>query len=232
MRIFHISIDNLSRAEVLKRINDWLSRAGFHRIATVNPEFLLLAQKNRAFHGALLSADLRVADGVGLSLPFFLSGESLIDRFPGADLLPEILSLADERRLLVGLLLDPGGLSSYEEIKQVLHERYPNLTVEKLSPEFLTSSTKPIPYNLVFCNYGAPLQEIILTGLKASPGNIRLAMGVGGAFDFLTGKIPRAPKFLRTIGLEWAWRLWQQPRRFRRIWNAVVVFPIKVLNQR
>ncbi|MFZ1626851.1 MAG: WecB/TagA/CpsF family glycosyltransferase, partial [Candidatus Moraniibacteriota bacterium] len=169
---------------------------------------------------------------VGLHFPFFLAGESLIDRFPGADLLLEILALCNDKRLSVGLLLDPGGLSSDEDIKKALHECYPNLRVEKLSPEYLSSSTKPIPYAIVFCNYGAPLQEIVLAGLKASPGNIRLAIGVGGAFDFLTGKIPRAPKFIRSVGIEWAWRLWQQPRRFRRIWNAVAVFPVKVLSQK
>ena len=231
MNIFGISIDNHSRADVLRQISAWLESNTFHRIATVNPEFLLIAEKNRAFKGALVSADLCVADGVGLHLPFFLAGESLVERIPGADLVIDILCVADERRLSVGLMLDPGGLSSYEEIKKTLHERYPNIEIQKFSPELLTSSD-PIPYQLVFCNYGAPLQEIILAGLRQSPGSIRLAMGVGGAFDFLTGRIPRAPKFLRSVGLEWAWRLWQQPKRFRRIWNAVVVFPVKVLCQR
>lgn len=231
MQIFDIGIDNLSRAALLERIDDWLAQDGFHRITTINPEFLLLAEKNRAFRGALLSADLRVADGFGLHLPFLLAGETLVERIPGADLLPEILARANEKQLSVGLLLDPGGLSSYEDIKKTLHECYPNITVEKFSPELLTG-TSPIPYQIVFCNYGAPLQEIVLAGLKASPGNIRLAIGVGGAFDFLTGQIPRAPKLFRSLGLEWAWRLWQQPRRFRRIWNAVVIFPTKVLCQK
>lgn len=231
MQIFGIGIDNLSRAEVTDRVALWLSGGGFHRIATVNPEFLLLSTKNRAFRGALESADLRVADGVGLHLPFLLAGEGLTERIPGADLLIDILHLADERRLSVGLMLDPGGLSPYEDIKKALHERYPNIEIQKFSPEFLTSSD-PIPYQIVFCNYGAPLQEIILAGLREKPGIIRLAMGVGGAFDFLTGRVPRAPKFLRALGLEWAWRLWQQPKRWRRIWNAVVVFPVKVLCQK
>ncbi len=231
MKIFGISIDNYSRADILDRVSEWLASTSYHRIATVNPEFLLLATKNRAFHGALVSADLRVADGVGLHLPFFLDGDTLIERVTGADLLPEILHLADERRLSVGLLLDPGGLSSYDAIEKALHERYPNLTVGKFSPEYLTAS-KPIPYHLVFCNYGAPLQEIVLAGLREKSGNIRLAMGVGGAFDFLTSRIPRAPKFLRSVGLEWLWRLLQQPKRWHRIWNAVVVFPVKVLSQK
>lgn len=231
MNIFHISIDNLSRADVLKQVNAWLSQSGFHRIATVNPEFLLLSEKNKAFRGALLSADLRVADGFGLHLPFFLAGETLIERIPGADLLPEILARCNEKRLSVGLMLDPGGLSKYEEIRAVLLQTYPDITVEKFAPEYLLG-TIPAPYHVVFCNYGAPLQEIVLAGLKGAPGSIRLAMGVGGAFDFLTNKVPRAPKAFRTIGIEWLWRLWQQPKRWRRIWNAVVVFPVKVLCQK
>lgn len=231
MSIFGVSINNLSRAEVLKRIESWLGQSGFHRIATVNPEFLLLSEKNRAFRGSLLSADLRVADGFGLHLPFFLAGEMLIERIPGADLLPEIIALAEEHRLTVGLMLDPGGLSSYELIKKSLLEQYPDLSVAKFAPEYLLGKL-PAPYHIVFCNYGAPLQEIVLAGLKSAPGDIRFAMGVGGAFDFLTGKVPRAPKFLRSIGLEWAWRLSQQPKRWRRIWNAVVIFPWKVLSQK
>lgn len=231
MKIFHIGIDNLSRADILKRIDDWLSHSSFHRIATVNPEFLLLSEKNKAFLGALLSSDLRVADGFGIHLPFFLAGETLIERIPGADLLPEILDKANEKRLTVGLMLDPGGLSKYEEIQAVLATSYPNLKVEKFAPECLLGKIQA-PYHVVFCNYGAPLQEIVLAGLKSSPGSIRLAMGVGGAFDFLTGKVLRAPKSFRTIGLEWLWRLWQQPKRWKRIWNAVVVFPMKVLCQK
>lgn len=231
MQIFGIRIDNLSRSEVIDRLRFWLDGSDFHRIATVGPEFLLLAMKNRAFRGALVSADLRTADGVGLHFPFFLAGETLVERIAGADLLPEIFRLAEAKHLTVGLMLDPGGLSDYEMIKKTLLETYSNLSVAKFSPEYLTGSL-PIPYHVVLCNYGAPLQEIMLAGLKGKPGNVRLAMGVGGAFDFLTGSVPRAPKLFRVIGLEWLWRLWQQPRRWRRIWNAVIVFPVNVLCQR
>lgn len=231
MQIFGITIDNLSRSEVINRLSLWLNSSSFHRIATVGPEFLLLATKNRAFRGALESADLRTADGVGLRLPFLLAGETLVARVTGADLLPEIFRLAEAKHLTVGLMLDPGGLSGYETIKKALLEAYPDMSVAKFSPEYLTGSL-PIPYHVVLCNYGAPLQEIMLAGLKGKPGNVRLAMGVGGAFDFLTGKVPRAPKILRSIGLEWLWRLWQQPKRFRRIWNAVFIFPVRVMSQK
>lgn len=231
MNIFGITIDNLARIDVLKQIDGWLAGDSFHRIATVGPEFLLLATKNRVFRGALESADLRVADGAGLNLPFFLAGESLLERITGADLLPEILARANERYLSVGLLLAPDGLATFDEIRSTLRDRYPNLSISKFAPEYL-SPHKPIPYALVFCNYGAPLQEIVLAGLRKNAGALRFAMGVGGAFDFLTGKVLRAPKFFQAIGLEWLWRLWQQPKRWKRIWNAVIVFPVKVLCQK
>ena len=54
-------------------------------------------------------------------------------------------------------------------------------------------------------------------------------MGVGGAFDFISGKIKRAPIFVRKAGLEWLWRLFKQPSRVKRIWNAVFVFPYMVM---
>jgi len=54
-------------------------------------------------------------------------------------------------------------------------------------------------------------------------------MGVGGSFDYLTGKQKRAPRWMRIFGLEWLWRLILQPQRWKRIGNAVVIFPIKIL---
>jgi len=86
---------------------------------------------------------------------------------------------------------------------------------------------------IVFANFGAPYQEKFLNSLKSAKNSkMRLVMGVGGSFDYLTGKIRRAPVFTRKIGLEWLWRLIQQPRRIKRIWNAVIIFPIKIIFQK
>jgi N-acetylglucosaminyldiphosphoundecaprenol N-acetyl-beta-D-mannosaminyltransferase len=82
-------------------------------------------------------------------------------------------------------------------------------------------------YEILFCNFGAPHQEKFLNSLKSA--KIRLAMGVGGSFDYVTGKLQRAPRAMRIFGLEWLWRLILQPKRWRRIWNAVIVFPIKII---
>lgn len=228
MKVFGVPIDNLSRAAILDRIEHWLIEGGFHRIATINPEFLLLAQSHPNFRTALQKADLRIADGVGIHFPFWLAGEKLLDRFPGADLLPEILKLAEANGYPVALAVHEQGLSNAEQIKTALLEQYPKLQVEMLSLREPEQSQAVI----LLCNYGAPLQELYLETFRTRNTNFRLVMGVGGAFDFITGVILRAPYIMRRLGFEWLWRLLQQPSRFRRIWNAVVVFPVKVLSQK
>jgi len=74
-------------------------------------------------------------------------------------------------------------------------------------------------------------EKWIKMNLKKMP-SVKIAMGVGGAFDFLSGKVIRAPKILRELNLEWLWRLVSEPRRFKRIFNAVIVFPYLVLQFR
>lgn len=85
--------------------------------------------------------------------------------------------------------------------------------------------------NILFVAYGNPAskqEKWISRNLKYLP-SVKVAMGVGGSFDFLSGQVKRAPCFMRNLGLEWMWRLIRQPRRIGRIWNAVIVFSIKVL---
>ncbi len=217
-----ISLD--SRTKVLEKIESFLRENRFHRIVTVNPEFLVLASRNALFRESILNADLRIADGFGLVLAGLLQGED-ISRFPGVDLVHDILSLAERDGHAVFLALKKDGLSSYEEIRTVLLQKYPKLFSLGVNNELGSIGNSTI----VLCNFGAPEQEYFLEALRNNPGDVRLVVGVGGAFDFLTGKLRRAPQWLRVIGLEWLWRLILQPKRWRRIWNAVIVFPTKVL---
>ncbi len=202
--------------------------SSFHRVATVGPEFLLLAWESEKLRKNLLSADIRVADGFGITLAGWLYGKH-IARFPGADLLHEILKEAETRNLSVFLAVRKDGISSLGEIQTALLKKYPKLKI--YGEEFEKTTNYQLPTtncSIVFCNFGAPEQEYFLESLRGRAESVRLVMGVGGAFDFLTGKLPRAPKVFRTLGLEWLWRLFLQPKRWRRIWRAVVVFPVLV----
>lgn len=217
MELLGVPLTDDRREDILAKVRKYLKEPTFHRIATINPEFLVLGEKDQSFKDSLVAADLSIADGFGIVLAGWLRGKK-ITRIPGADLLDYILNLAEESHYKIALVIKESGLSSYEEIKSVLVKKYPNI-------QFVSETTQAV---VVICNFGAPEQEIFLESLRSNPGNIRLAVGVGGSFDYLTGKLKRAPKIMRFFGLEWLWRLILQPKRWKRIWTAVIIFPFLV----
>jgi N-acetylglucosaminyldiphosphoundecaprenol N-acetyl-beta-D-mannosaminyltransferase len=86
--------------------------------------------------------------------------------------------------------------------------------------------------DILFVAFGHGKQEKWIAAALPSLPAVRVAMGVGGAFDFIAGRVKRAPKLMRLAGLEWLWRLIREPWRIRRIWTAVVVFPWLVLRSK
>jgi N-acetylglucosaminyldiphosphoundecaprenol N-acetyl-beta-D-mannosaminyltransferase len=81
--------------------------------------------------------------------------------------------------------------------------------------------------DILLVAYGAPAQELWIARNQPLLG-VPAAIGVGGTFDYLAGHVPRAPRWMRRLGLEWLFRLIRQPWRWRRIWTAVVSFPLAV----
>lgn len=232
MDILNVRIDNFSRKEILEKIENFLFEEKFHQVVTVNPEFVLLAQEDKEFRAVLNAADLNVADGIGIGYAFLRYGRLLKARFAGADLLHEICYLAYVHNLRIFLALNRKSLCTFAEIKKLLEERYPTIQIEggEFDPE-LAAPKAAIDCEILLCAFGAPWQEKFIRSQKN--GTIRLALGVGGSFDFLTGKLPRAPKIMRILGLEWLWRFILEPKyRAKRIWHAIAVFPWKVLINR
>jgi N-acetylglucosaminyldiphosphoundecaprenol N-acetyl-beta-D-mannosaminyltransferase len=230
-KCLNVKIDNLTRGEILGRVKS----ANNLQIATVNPEFILEAQKNEKFRSILNSnKTLCVADGIGLKFAAWRQGQNLKCRWAGVDLMWEILKVANEKKQKVFLIGNKDGLSTWQETAEEIKKVYPKLEVNGVNifknniANNDTSYQLPVTsYNIIFSSLGAPHQEILLHQLQ---DKARLVMGVGGSFDFITDKIKRAPRFLRIIGLEWLWRLIQEPHyRFKKIWNAVIIFPIKII---
>ena len=227
MDILGVRVDNLERKEILEKISRFLSENEFGQIATVNPEFILEAQKDEEFRNILNSCDLNVADGVGIKLAFWWLRGKLKYRMAGIDLMQEILKIADERKLKIFLATKSGGLSSFEETRDAILKKYPTLEIDGENIDIHNTLYIIPDTDILFCNFGAPFQEKFLNSQK--DGKIKLTVGVGGSFDYLTGKLKRAPKWMQFFGVEWFWRLLLQPRRIRRIWNAVIIFPIKLV---
>jgi len=232
-RIFDIPIDARSRKELEREIAGRLSGKSFCRISTANPEFLVRAYRDKPFHDTLLSADIRVADGTGIALAALLSGYR-VSRYPGADLMSFILAEADKEDTAIFLATRMDGLSSFREVRDAIRNSFPKLRIlgADLDPVSGALPEGIGDADVDLSNFGAPEQERFLESLRSEPGNIRIAMGVGGSFDFLTGKRRRAPGPLRCLGLEWLFRLVIQPDRIGRMWNAVAVFPFLWLSDR
>ncbi len=236
---FGISLHQYSRTFIQERIRAILCGNTFCRIATIGPEFLLRARGDIAFRKNLEKADLRIADGSGISIGARLLYGAKIERFPGADLLHDILKEAENLNRSVFFAVRTDGLSSLEAIMQVFRARYPRLIIEGREYEIYTHEVKngaradDVAHNfdVIFCNFGAPEQEYFLESLRKNAKRAKLVMGVGGACDFATGVVLRAPQVFRTFGMEWLWRLLLQPQRWRRIWRAVIVFPFFAIRE-
>ncbi|MCX6766506.1 MAG: WecB/TagA/CpsF family glycosyltransferase [Candidatus Moranbacteria bacterium] len=234
--IFGVRIDNFSVREIKEKISNFLENSPRQKfVATLNPEILLKAHRNEKYRNILNSADLNICDGFGLKLVSFLKGNKIRARFSGADLVDFLLELAEDKKHGILVVSAQNSLSLPKEIEQAIKRKHPNLSAKSEyflpSQEFFKNGIIN-QAEIVFVNFGAPEQEKFIFENRAKFPNAKILIGVGGAFDFLTGKIRRAPRFFRVLGLEWSWRLAQEPKRFRRIWNAVVVFPVISLSEK
>lgn len=223
-----IPADVLRRADIEERLRTALEGQGTPLLVlNANPEIVLHARENPMLRAALSSADLLLPDGTGLVWALRAAGHSA-ERYTGAEALELLLREALRLQRRVFIALRQGGLTQPDELRHVLERRYPGLHVQcavvglDTKPE--TSDTE-----LVIANFGAPDQEIWLTRYAAAFPHARVRIAVGGAFDFLTGRLSRAPHLLQRLGLEWLWRLLLQPSRLWRIVRAVIIFPFTVV---
>jgi len=232
MKILGIRVDNFSCKQILEKIEFFLAEDKFHHIATINPEFMLQAQKNKQFRNILNGCDLNVADGIGLKYAFWRYGKHLKNRISGVDLMHEVLKISNKNKSEVFLAASTHGLSTWQETAAQLRKKHPSIIFSGDNIPLKESLDWHIPHcDVLLCNFGAPAQELFIDSKKRD--TIRLAIGVGGAFDVATGKIPRAPKMMRDLGLEWLWRFMLEPRyRAKRIFRAVIIFPIKIIFSR
>lgn len=221
--------------EIKEAISSFYKEDRTHQIVTPNPEIILKSQEDEELFYILNKAELSLADGFGLKLAATITKQTLF-RYTGADLLPFLLQEACDNTRKVAIINKQKGLSSASEIKEYLFKNYPNLcsiilNLEKSdqAEEDTIKEIQKFSPELAICLFGAPYQEKFIFHLQKKLPDIKLGIGLGGAFDFLTKKVKRAPYYWRHLGLEWLWRLIQQPQRLSRIWRATFVFSSKFL---
>lgn len=224
-------IDNVSWSDIEEFCREALQQAVPKHIVTINGEQILQAQKNQSYREALNSADLIIPDSTNVTWVSALRGTPLKGVTPGSDLTVRLAKLASQTGASLFLLGSKEGVA--QKAAEVLSRMYPGLKIAGTSsadPDNAGVIGEIAKSNaaIVLVAYGAPAHDLWIAKNKTATG-AKILVGIGGTFDMLAGRLPRAPKILRSLHLEWLWRLILQPSRFGRIWNAVVVFPFRAL---
>jgi N-acetylglucosaminyldiphosphoundecaprenol N-acetyl-beta-D-mannosaminyltransferase len=232
-RVLGVRVDCVDMTAALARIEGFVDAGGRHVVATVNPEFVMRAHDDKEFARVLESADLCLADGSGVVWAARRQGCALSGPVTGVDLIPPMAALCARRQFRLFLLGAAPGVA--DELAQRLRDQHPELHVASLSgspePSSDEESVKRIAAerpHILLVAYGAPKQELWIDRVGKRLDGVAVAIGVGGAFDYLAGRLPRAPLWMRRAGMEWAFRLVNQPWRVRRM-AVLPTYAVKVL---
>lgn len=236
IRVLGVRVDAVDPESALARIEELIAAGGHHLVATVNPEFIMRARSDAAFRAVLDSASLCLPDGWGVTWAARRQGHPLPGRVPGIDLIPPLAARAARLGWRLFLLGAAPGVA--EAAAERLRAGFPGLVITgchagEAGPEGDEESLRLIAAagaDIVLVAYGAPRQELwIARNLARLPAGV--GIGVGGAFDFLSGRVRRAPGWMRRLGLEWLFRLAVQPWRARRM-AILPRFAFEVLTNR
>ena len=224
VRIGQLEIDPVTFAEALDRIGDLVDRQAGGAVFTPNVDHIVKAEGDADFCSAYSRADLCLADGMPLMWASRLLGSPLPEKVSGSDLMLPLMRLASERRWRVYLLGGAPGVA--EEAREKLTRELGVTIVGTDSPlvgrdgtgdrsEQTLDAVRAASPDLVLVAFGAPKQELWIDRFSDQLGGA-VTIGVGGSLDFIVGRIRRAPAWMSRAGLEWLFRLLQEPRRMWR----------------
>ncbi len=218
--ILGVPVHNLTYDQALACIVAMVESRRPHQIVTVNPEFLVIARSDAGFHRVLRSADLALADGVGLHLAAALQGRRFVSRVPGSLLVDRLAPLAAEKGWRLFFLGAGPGVAA--RAAHAYQARCPGLQIEvngaDPTPQGAAQALAHIRAarpDILLVAYGAPVQDLWIARHRAEVA-VPVMMGIGGTLDFVAGTAPRPPAIYHRLGLEWLYRLWTQPWRWRR----------------
>ena len=238
--VLGVRVDRVTQLKVLDIIDQLISlrRANGNtlpcqQIVTVNTEFVMAAQKNSEFRQTINSAALAVADGIGVVWATRFVGYPTPERITGTDILVALAKRCAEKGYRLFLLGAAPGIA--EQAGLCLQALAPGLQLvgtyagspAPTEEDAIIERIHAANTDILCIAYGAPAQDLwIYRNLSRLPAAI--AMGVGGAYDFLSGRQRRAPQTMQRIGLEWLYRLYREPWRWKRM-LAIPHFLLQVL---
>ncbi|WP_082464250.1 WecB/TagA/CpsF family glycosyltransferase [Dethiosulfatarculus sandiegensis] len=219
--ILGIRLNNLTKEEALGQIRKLLDRPQPGLVCFLNAHYANQACANPAYRRALAQADLVLADGSGLALAGLILKNPVRENLNGTDLIPWLFKELPSQRVKVYLLGARPGVA--EKAARCLRGIHPKIEIagwhhgyfpEDQTQEILARIALH-KVDVLLAAMGAPKQELWLAEHLPETG-AGLGLAVGGLFDFLAGEVPRAPLAWRGLGIEWLWRLFQEPGRLWR----------------
>lgn len=236
IEILGVKVHKLTLSNAMIHLETMARDTRPHVVITLNTEMVMLAQRDPVFREVLNSASLSVPDTVGLLWASRVLGVPLPARLPGADLVEHFAEYASTRDIRFFFLGAPPGIA--ERAASILRRRYPQLKIvgtfsgspHQRDEAEICHRVKAASPDVLLVAYRVPEQEFwIARNLKGL--NVPVVINIGGTFDFIVGLTRRAPTWMRNSGLEWLFRLFYQPWRWRRM-LALPRFVVAILSER
>jgi len=218
---FDIPIDNTTMEEAVNWLHARASGDQATNVSFVNADCLNKAYSDSTYHQALNECHRVLPDGIGIHVGSRMLGLSLRENINGTDLFPRLCEQLASSATPIYLLGARPGITQL--VAEKMCKRHPGLRIAGMHHGYFSPAEEPdliasinrSGAKVLLVAFGAPAQELwIREYSSALKPAVRL--GVGGLFDFYSDRIPRAPQWLRELGLEWSWRLLQEPGRMWR----------------
>jgi N-acetylglucosaminyldiphosphoundecaprenol N-acetyl-beta-D-mannosaminyltransferase len=220
-QVLGIRVDGYTFETWLAQIGAWIQQGDkLYHICTLNPEFVIIAQHHPDFFRVLNQSDACVADGVGVLFASRFIRPALPARVTGSDGIYKIAERGAQQGWKIFLLGAAPTIA--QQAADKLCALYPTAQIVGTSSANPNEADQIIPQinaslaDILLVAYGAPLQDLWIEQYRDQL-KVKVAMGVGGAFDFVAGIVPRAPQWMKRTGIEWLFRLYKQPWRWRRM---------------
>ncbi len=226
---------NLTMDEALEYILDAARSSAPKQLCFVNTDCVNKAQNSPQYAARLRAADAVLADGIGIRIAGKILHQEIRQNVNGTDLFPLLCGRIEGSDL--GLFLLGAKPGVVESVRDWVTRNYPRARVSGVHHGYFSTEEqedvlreiRQSGAQILLVAFGAPRQDLWIGEHLAETG-VGIAMGVGGLFDFYSGRIPRAPQWMRELSLEWAFRLWQEPSRmWKRYLLGNIIFLSRVL---
>jgi N-acetylglucosaminyldiphosphoundecaprenol N-acetyl-beta-D-mannosaminyltransferase len=234
--VLGIPVDNLNMEEALQYILHAAHGDVPQQLCFVNTDCVNKSINDREYRDILRRSDLILADGIGIRLAGKITSREIRQNVNGTDLFPLLCQRLKGSDL--GLFLLGARPEVVEDFSNWIKKTHPGVPIrgcrdgyfDPSQEEALLGEIRDSGARILLVAFGSPLQDRWIAKHLSGLGSVRVAMGVGGLFDFYSGRIPRAPQWMRELSLEWAYRLYQEPARmWRRYLVGNVVFLTRVI---